>query len=152
MAALAIVLGACSSGGGGSGTGGASTTASGTTGAGGTGTTATTTTGTTTTTTTMPGDGGGDTWANYAQGFFAMYCVECHNAADPTQRDYDKLADVMKDSATIRCGVAAVAQPGCGSSPPPKQFPISDANGTNPKPSDAERARIVAWIDAGLPP
>jgi hypothetical protein len=127
---LTLVLGACSSGGASSGTGGA---------------------GTTTTTTPATGDAGGDTWTSYAQGFFATYCVECHDAADPTQRDYTKLADVMKDSAAIRCGVAAVKQPGCGASPAPKQFPISDASGTNPKPSDAERARIVAWIDAGLP-
>ena len=28
---------------------------------------------------------------------------------------------------------------------------LDDATKTNPKPTDAERARIVAWIDAGEP-
>lgn len=92
----------------------------------------------------------GDTWANFAQTAFSTYCVECHNPNDPL-RDYDKLADVMKDAPLIRCGVAATMQPGCGATPVPKQFPINDMAGTNPKPSDVTRARIVAWIDAGMP-
>ncbi len=68
-------------------------------------------------------------------------------------RDYRTLADVVKDKDTIRCGIAT-EQPaawGCGSFPPPRQFPISDDAGTNPKPTDAERSRIVDWIDAGCP-
>ena len=140
MPVLVVGLAACSSGGGPAGSGGGATTAT-TTGTGGA---------TTTTSTTATGDAGGDTWGTYAQGFFAKYCVECHNPSDPA-RDYDKLADVMTDSALIRCGVAATKPSGCGSSPVPKQFPISDTSGTNPKPTDAERQRIVAWIEAGLP-
>jgi len=58
---------------------------------------------------------------------------------------------VKRDAATIRCGVASTVLSGCGSFPPPEQFPITDAKGTNPKPSTAERARIVAWIEAGTP-
>jgi hypothetical protein len=92
-----------------------------------------------------------DTWANYAQGFFRMYCISCHNAQDPTGRDYSMQAIVLKDKAVMRCGVAAVQDPSWNCAPPPapqaRQFPI----GTGPKPSDPERGRIVAWIDAGEP-
>lgn len=79
------------------------------------------------------------------------YCVECHDQKDPTGRDFTQLAIVMANDGPMRCGVAATKLSGCGTSPAPKQFPISDAAGTNPKPTDAERARIVAWIEAGLP-
>lgn len=36
-------------------------------------------------------------------------------------------------------------------SPAPNQFPISNATNSNQKPSAAERDRLVAWIDAGMP-
>jgi hypothetical protein len=96
---------------------------------------------------------GGDTWVGWEQGFFAKYCVECHSANDPTMRDYTKQADVVRDKDAIRCGIATEQPPawGCGTFPPPRQFPISDDAGTNPKPTDAERSRIVDWIDAGCP-
>lgn len=91
----------------------------------------------------------GDTWDSYAKGFFAKYCIECHANA---KRDYNNLADVVRDSPLIRCGVASKKEPGCGtSSPSPRQFPISNVTGSNPKPTDAERDRIVAWLDAGKP-
>jgi hypothetical protein len=98
------------------------------------------------------GSAGGDTWSNYAEGFFAMYCVECH-AAGNTTRDYSTITDVIRDKAEVRCGVAAVQDPtwSCMAFPPAKQFPISNATGSNPKPMDADRDRIVAWITAGLP-
>ena len=86
-----------------------------------------------------------DTWTNFAQGFFTTYCVPCHSANPP--RDYSTMVDVMRDSAEIACGVSPTALSGCGSFPPPNQFPI----GTGPHPSDADRQRIVAWIEAGLP-
>jgi hypothetical protein len=92
-----------------------------------------------------------DTWANYAQGFFRMYCISCHNAQDSTGRDYSMQAVVAKDKAVMRCGVAAVQDPSWNCAPPPaptaRQFPI----GSGPKPTDGERGRIVAWIDAGEP-
>ncbi len=90
-----------------------------------------------------------DTWTSYASGFFATYCNSCHSAKDSTGRDYSVQANVAKDMAPMRCGVAAVQDPawGCAASPVAKQFPI----GSGPKPSDAERARIVAWISAGEP-
>lgn len=103
----------------------------------------------------MAGDAGTpDTWTNWASGFFVSYCVSCHNpgdAGDPagTSFDFELYTDVVTNAATIRCGVAVAQDPAwsCGAFPPPRQFPI----GTGPKPSDAERGRLVAWIDAGTP-
>ena len=95
------------------------------------------------------GSVGADTWINYAAGFFQTYCTDCHNAQDSTGRDYTVRADVAKDKDSMRCGVAATQDPAwnCAASPVARQFPI----GTGPKPTDADRARIVAWIDAGEP-
>jgi predicted CXXCH cytochrome family protein len=104
----------------------------------------------------LAGDGGspegstaGDTWTTYAAAFFQTYCTACHNAHDSTGRDYTVQANVAKDKEPMRCGVAAMQDPtwSCTASPAPRQFPI----GSGPKPTDAERARIVAWIDAGEP-
>jgi len=94
-----------------------------------------------------------DTWTNYAGGFFTQYCVECHTAKDTTGLDFTQYAIVYKNRATIRCGVCVQQDPSwsCAAFPPAKQFPINDSTGTNPKPSDAERDRLVAWIDAGAP-
>jgi hypothetical protein len=78
-----------------------------------------------------------------------MYCVECHGASDPDGRDFTKLSIVQAQKDEIRCGVAPVQLKGCTGFPPPHQFPVSNATGTNPKPTDAERDRLVAWIDAG---
>jgi hypothetical protein len=121
-------------------------------------------------TATPPGEGGGsgDTWNNFAKGFSKTYCVECHNptkpnpAIDPKQ-DFNIYADVKGLDSTIRCGVAPAGQvqSGCPTGPkafpPPGQFPISNemgsnpSVGTNPRPSDADRLRMVAWINAGAP-
>jgi hypothetical protein len=141
--ALGLALAACSSDDDSSGTGGSAGSAgsSGSGGSAGSGATG--------------GAGGGagataDTWANFAQGFFATYCIECHGAGDAL-RDYTTIADVEVDQDSIRCGVSPTALSGCGTFPPPGQFPIDNAAGDNPKPGDDERARLVAWIEAGLP-
>jgi len=92
-------------------------------------------------------DGGSnDTWASFAQGFFATYCVSCHGASD-SARDFRTIDHVRRDAALIRCGIATTKLAGCGSFPPPRQFPI----GTGAKPDDAARDRLLAWLDAGLP-
>ena len=91
-----------------------------------------------------------DSWNSWGRSFFATYCVECHGAGN-AKRDYTTYADVGRDQSMIACGVAPTALAGCGASPAPRQFPISNANGTNPKPTDDERARLVAWIQAGAP-
>lgn len=95
-----------------------------------------------------PVDAGGDTWSSWGQTFFETYCVECHAGA-PSGRDYRTIDDVRRDATRVRCGTAPSTEPlaGCGPSPAAGTFPI----GSGPFPSDAERRRLVAWIDAGLP-
>jgi len=65
----------------------------------------------------------------------------------PAQDETDiPVGNVRQPSAAARCNARAW---GCPASPPAKQFPISDSAGTNPKPSDADRDRVVDWINAG---
>ena len=94
-----------------------------------------------------------DTWANWGQGFFTKYCVECHSVNDPAGLDFGVQAKVVANKNNIRCGVGVTQDStwSCPSTIAAKQFPISDPAGTNPKPSDAERTRVVAWIAAGCP-
>jgi hypothetical protein len=94
-----------------------------------------------------------DTWANWGQGFFTKYCVECHGVSDPKGLDFGVQATVVTNMNDIRCGVSVQQDPSwsCPANIAAKQFPISDTAGTNPKPSDAERSRVVAWIAAGAP-
>jgi hypothetical protein len=96
-------------------------------------------------------DAPNDTWTSWAQSFTTEYCTRCHNSAlangNPTgDKDFTMYSVVVTWAATIRCGVAATQQSGCGSSPTPKQFPAGA-----PFPSDAERDRMVKWIDDGTP-
>jgi hypothetical protein len=94
-----------------------------------------------------------DTWNDWAAGFFATYCIECHSASDPKGLDFGTHSIVTANKDTIRCGVCVSqdAAWSCPASPQAKQFPISDSSGTNPKPSDADRDRVVAWIGLGCP-
>lgn len=87
---------------------------------------------------------GGDTWSSFAMGFFATYCTECHAGG---RRNFTTITEVGRDATTIRCGVSTVVEAGCGSFPPPSQFPI----GGGPFPSAAERTRLVDWLNTGLP-
>ena len=99
--------------------------------------------------TTVDDAAAGDTWDSFAMGFFSTYCVECHAGGT---RDYRTITDVKRDQALIRCRVASTTQAGCtATDPKAKQFPINDSTKTNPKPTDAERDRIVAWLAAGAP-
>jgi hypothetical protein len=99
------------------------------------------------------GVSGTDTWANYAQGFFQTYCVSCHNDdhSGTATRDYHALANVTSEKSKIACGVsksqADWTNRGCTVSPSARQFPA----GTGPKPTDAERDRLILWIDSGTP-
>ncbi|GAC1352007.1 MAG: hypothetical protein NVSMB1_10600 [Polyangiales bacterium] len=88
-----------------------------------------------------------DTWANYAKGFFKTYCVECHATTSAT-RNYTTIADVKRDAAHIRCGLSPTKLAGCSEAA--RLFPISHAAGTNPKPTDSDRNRLLAWLAAGL--
>lgn len=84
------------------------------------------------------------TWAVPVEGFFASYCVECHSSSP---KDFGSRDDVAAWSAKIRCGVSPEVESGCGSWPPPAQFPV----GSGPKPTDDERRAVVEWIDLGMP-
>ena len=95
----------------------------------------------------------GDTWQNYAMGFFQTYCVSCHNDdnAGDADRDFHVLSIVIGEKAKIACGLTKSesdwATRGCSGAPAARMFPI----GNGPKPSDQERDRLIAWIDAGTP-
>ena len=88
--------------------------------------------------------GPADTWTTFADDFMQTYCVRCHSTSP---KDFNLIADVRANTATIRCGVTDVALADCGGGPPPRQFPV----GSGPFPSDEERARLVRWLDAGAP-
>lgn len=92
-----------------------------------------------------------DTWASWALGFFTTYCIECHDASNAQGLNFGSQSIVAAHKDVIRCGVSVAQQPswGCPASPAAKQFPIRDSSGTNPVPSDADRDRVVAWIEAG---
>jgi hypothetical protein len=92
-----------------------------------------------------------DTWDTWALGFFTTYCVECHSANNTQGLDFGVQSIVAANRDVIRCGVCVAQQASwdCPASPPAEQFPISDSAGTNPKPSAADRDRVVDWITAG---
>jgi hypothetical protein len=92
------------------------------------------------------------TWDSFAKGFFTSFCVSCHNDDNSgvAARDYHLLANVMREKAEIACGVATAANAirlSCPASPRASQFPV----GNGAKPTDAERDRLVQWIQAGTP-
>jgi hypothetical protein len=95
----------------------------------------------------------GDTWNSYAMSFFQSYCVSCHSPgggdSSTGDKNFTQYASVVQYSAHIRCGVARTGtqQPAWNCTEAAQQFPI----GTGPKPSGADRDRLVAWINAGTP-
>ena len=93
-----------------------------------------------------PDSGPADTYANFAMEFMGAYCTECHGAGSAT-RDYTTIDDIRRDMVNVRCGVSAEPLDDCTGFPPPRQFPV----GSGPMPSDEERGRLVAWVEAGLP-
>jgi hypothetical protein len=99
------------------------------------------------------GGGGADTWETYAKGFMQTYCVSCHNDDNEgdSARDYHSLDVVKMEGDEIACGLAKSQEVwtarGCSGFPPARQFPVGDG----PKPEDADRDRLIAWIDAGAP-
>ncbi len=109
-----------------------------------------------------PPDGGPITWSNWVSTFSNDYCVSCHNptapcggsgchnAGDPLLFDMRQESSFVSRASTIRCGVAKDQDPawGCGSTVP-ETYPKIE--GDNPLPTDAQRATVVGWIDAGCP-
>jgi hypothetical protein len=92
----------------------------------------------------QPGDPiDGDSWATYAQGFFATWCTRCHSSmrsgaarnGAPDGYNWDDLTAVHAHIDNIRSAV------GVGNFMPPN----------DPLPPCSERRRIVRWIDAAAP-
>ena len=95
-----------------------------------------------------------DTWTGFARDFMARYCVPCHNddMAGDLWRNYRLLSAVSAERTVIGCGLAKSTAVrdlrACPSSAPPaRQFPVGDG----PNPTDAERDRMLRWIDGDMP-
>lgn len=92
-----------------------------------------------------------DSWDSYAKGFMTTYCVSCHDddKQGSATRDYHMLGAVKAESSEIACGLTKSmvdwTARGCSGFPPARQFPV----GNGAKPSDAERDRLIQWIDGG---
>lgn len=86
-----------------------------------------------------------DTWDNYAKDFVDTYCVSCHPSI-LTPIDFTTYEGVVAYGDKSRCGVAPTMLDGCTGDPAPSQFPAGA-----PYPTDDERLRFVAWIEAGMP-
>lgn len=89
-------------------------------------------------------DPGGDTWAGFAQGFFARWCVRCHSDAltspearggAPAMLNWNVEATVRGELARIRNDVGVT-----------NYMPFNP-----PRPPCEERRRLVRWIDIGAP-
>ncbi len=99
------------------------------------------------------GDGSGDTvdqdyWEDWPQSvFFPTYCGSCHPAKTSSDSDWNVYEDVLDEYDHIYCGVGLDDVPECGDHHEPGHLP----QGTGPYPSDDERLRLVAWMDAGMP-
>jgi hypothetical protein len=99
------------------------------------------------------GSAAGDTWTSYAMAFFGTYCVSCHNDdnSGDASRDYTMMTVVENEADEIACGLTKSqddwAARGCSGAPAARQFPA----GSGAMPDDAERDRLIAWIDAGMP-
>lgn len=89
------------------------------------------------------------TWTNFAEGFFAEYCVSCHSPEGQASADFGDYDIVSRPKRlnSIRCGVAPELLDGCEGEHPPGWFPIGDG----PMPTDDERWTLVDWCDADGP-
>jgi hypothetical protein len=102
---------------------------------------------------TAPPAAPADTWDSFARGFFGTYCGACHNDDNQgdASRNYRVLMNVMREKNAIACGIAKSQadwmQRGCSGSPRARQFPV----GSGPRPSDADRDRLLRWMDANTP-
>jgi hypothetical protein len=88
-------------------------------------------------------DGGPDTYASWAQGFFTSYCSRCHSSTlsgnarngAPLGYDWDSLSIVRMHLSQMRTAVGVQ-----------NFMPPSD-----PLPPCSDRERLVRWIDDGAP-
>ncbi|MBI5513087.1 MAG: hypothetical protein HY909_04920 [Deltaproteobacteria bacterium] len=87
---------------------------------------------------------GSDTYDAFARGFFDAWCVRCHHSSRVTPEarmgapdgfNWDQRPSVMTHLARIRSAVGVE-----------NYMPLTD-----PRPTCAERRRLVRWIDLGAP-
>ena len=86
----------------------------------------------------------GDTYAEFMQGFFTTWCVRCHSTRRLTPTDRSGAPDGYNwdDESSVRMHISQIrAAVGVDN-----YMPLTD-----PKPSCAERRRVVRWIDLGAP-
>jgi hypothetical protein len=113
-----------------------------------------------------PPDGGVVDWDGWAGEFVTDYCVGCHSPAAPcfgsgchsqspgssvpSPLDFTQKSVFVANAPLIRCGISVEQQASwsCGSTPL-EEFPLNE--GSNPMPTDEQRAIMVAWISAGCP-
>jgi|GEM_PF-2840120 len=81
--------------------------------------------------------------------FFPTYCMRCHpSATSATGIDNWLIYEhVVAEYDHIYCGVGLEMVPECGDHHDPGHLP--QAGG--PMPTDEERLRLIAWMDAGMP-
>lgn len=101
----------------------------------------------------VPPAASADTWDSFARGFFGTYCGSCHNDDNQgdVRRNYRVLTNVAREKNPIACGLtksqADWAARGCSKSPRARQFPV----GNGPRHTDADRDRVLRWIDGNAP-
>jgi uncharacterized membrane protein len=92
-------------------------------------------------------DCGAITYRNFAADFFARYCLSCHNEQlvgdlartdAPTGIDFNRLDGIRAFQRRIRL------RTGIQGDMPPILLRV-------PRPSDAERVRLIQWLDCGAP-
>jgi len=102
--------------------------------------------------TAMPPDSGtaelGDYWEDWPRStFFPTFCNECHPSMDTHDHDFTIYEDVVEEYNHIYCGVGLEMVPECEDHHEPGHLPQGDGA----YPTDDERLRLVAWMDAGMP-
>lgn len=88
------------------------------------------------------------TYENFGAEFFYRYCLLCHheeNVGDrarfdaPTGINFNRLSGIRQFLARIRL------RAGVQGDMPPRLLPV-------PQPTEAERMRLIEWLDCGAPP
>lgn len=84
--------------------------------------------------------------------FFPTYCGDCHPDYTVAQMDWTNYEHVVLEYDHIYCGVGLEFVPECehpdgGEPHAPGHLPQEGG----PQPTDEERARLIAWMDAGMP-
>jgi hypothetical protein len=80
-------------------------------------------------------------------GFFTPYCGDCHPHLTSNGWDWANHDHVREQYDHIYCGVNLVETDECGGHHVPGHLP----QGGGAMPTEDERLRLIAWMDAGIP-